>query len=255
MDIPRPLRSHNASTAIILGSGLGSLVDNIRIQYTVPYSDIDDVPAVTAPGHLGRLILGDINNYPIIAAQGRVHLYEGRSVSDVTGLVHMFHRAGVKKLIITNASGIVNEGFSPGCWMVIKDHLNLTGKTPFLGGPNFLDMSAIYSPTARVRLLQLAQANNMPLYEGVYAGLVGPQYETPAEVRMLRAMGADTVGMSTVLEAMQASVLGMEVIGFSCLTNWGAGINQEKLSHQDVVTAATAASAQLVHLLAAYFAS
>lgn len=254
IDIPRPLRSHNADTAIILGSGLGPLIDLMRIQYTVPYDQIEGLPQAAVPGHEGRLILGDINSFPVIAAQGRVHLYEGWSAKEVTALVTLLAEAGVKRIVLTNAAGIVNESFTPGNWMILDDHLNLTGTSVLLGQSNFHDMSAIYSQKAREEILKLAKTQGTTLHSGVYAGMVGPQYETPAEIRMLRHLGADAVGMSTVLEAMQAHVLGLEVIGFSCLTNWGAGMGDAKLNHEEVIDMAGKAGADLIRLLTAYLA-
>ena len=157
-----------------------------------------------------------------IFAQGRVHLYEGRSAKEVTSPVRILAPSGIKELILTNAAGSANKEFAPGSWMMISDHINLTGTTPLLGEPNFVDMTEVYSEQSRLRFQRAAKKIGMKLHEGVYAGLLGPQYETPAEVRMLRSLGADAIGMSTVLEAIQARALGLEVAGFSCLTNWAA---------------------------------
>ena len=155
---------------------------------------------------------------------GRVHLYEGWSTADVTAGVRLLSGAGIGSLILTNAAGTLNPAFPPGQWMMLADHLNLTGQSPLTGGPNFVDMSAVYAPRLRETFARAAAGQGMPLHEGVYAGLCGPQYETPAEIRMLRTLGADAVGMSTVLEAIQAHALGLKIAAFSCLTNWAAGI-------------------------------
>jgi purine-nucleoside phosphorylase len=157
---------------------------------------------------------------------------------------------GVRRLLLTNAAGTLNPQFAPGSWMMLNDHLNLTGTSPLLGGANFVDMSSVYTPELRTRFSSAAQAEGLTLHQGVYAGLLGPQYETPAEVRMLRVLGADAVGMSTVLEAIQARALGMEVAGFSCLTNWAAGLSEKALSHEEVLTVGKGASEQMLRILA-----
>jgi purine-nucleoside phosphorylase len=182
-------------------------------------------------------------------AQGRVHLYEGRTADEVTTAVRFMENIGVRKLLLTNAAGTLNPKFAPGSWMMLSDHLNLTGTSPLLGGPNLADMSAVYSPELRVRFATAASAEGLVLHEGVYAGLLGPQYETPAEVRMLGVLGADAVGMSTVLEAIQARALGMEVAGFSCLTNWAAGLNPKPLTHDEVLETGRAAAGQMLRIL------
>jgi purine-nucleoside phosphorylase len=181
--------------------------------------------------------------------QGRVHLYEGHSAKDVTSGVRWLAQQGVKRLMLTNAAGSLRSGFSPGEWMMLSDHLNLTGTSPLEGGENFIDMSEVYSAAWRERFRDAAKKIMMPLHEGVYAGLRGPQYETPAEIRMLQVMGADAVGMSTVLEAQQAKALGMEVAGFSCLTNWGAGLSGDGLDHADVLATGKGAADAMLRLL------
>ena len=200
-----------------------------------------------------EFVFGEIGKRPIIFAQGRVHLYEGHSAKEVTAIVRVLARAGIKELIVTNAAGTANKDFAPGSWMMIVDHINLTGTTPLLGEPNFIDMSDCYSPQMRARFRAAAKQVGMILNEGVYAGLLGPQYETPAEVRMLRSLGADAIGMSTVLEVIQARALGMEVAGFSCLTNWAAGLGTEKLSHAEVLETGKAAAKSFAQLLQATF--
>jgi purine-nucleoside phosphorylase len=182
-------------------------------------------------------------------AQGRVHLYEGRTADEVTAAVRFMENIGVRKLLLTNAAGTLNTKFEPGSWMMLSDHLNLTGTSPLLGGPNFADMSTVYSPKLRARFAGAASAEGLVLHEGVYAGLLGPQYETPAEVRMLRLLGADAVGMSTVLEAIQARALGLQIAGFSCLTNWAAGLGTTALSHDEVIETGRTAAAQMLRIL------
>jgi purine-nucleoside phosphorylase len=186
---------------------------------------------------------------PVIFAQGRVHLYEGHTARQVTGGIRVLAAAGIKRLILTNAAGVANENFSPGSWMMISDHLNLTGTTPLLGSPQFLDLTEAYSKKWRAEFNRAAKEENITLHEGVYAGLLGPQYETPAEVRMLRQLGADAIGMSTVLEAIQARAVGLEVAGFSCLTNWAAGIGSAPLNHEEVLETGRAAASAFSRLL------
>ena len=205
------------------------------------------------PGHAGRFVFGELGKHPAIFAQGRVHIYEGYSAREITAIVRVLARAGIKELIVTNAAGTANKDFAPGSWMMIADHINLTGTTPLLGEPNFIDMSDCYSPQMRARFRTAAKQVGMTLHEGVYAGLLGPQYETPAEVRMLRSLGADAIGMSTVLEVIQARALGMEIAGFSCLTNWAAGMGTENSSHAEVLETGKAAAAKLRAILEAAF--
>ena len=245
------LRAWNADLAIVLGSGLNVLVSDADAQENVTYSEFAELPKPSVPGHAGRFVLGKIGNTRIIFAQGRIHLYEGHTAKQVTAGVRSLAAAGVKRLILTNAAGVANENFSPGSWMMIRDHLNLTGTTPLLGSAQFLDLTEVYSKEWRAKFSEAARAKSLTLHEGVYAGLLGPQYETPAEVRMLRTLGADAIGMSTVLEAIQARALGMEVAAFSCLTNWAAGISGAPLSHEEVLETGKAAAAEFVRLLSA----
>lgn len=245
------LRSWNADTAIVLGSGLNSLVADADAGSTIAYSEFAELPRPTVAGHVGRFVRGQIGSSRVIFAQGRAHLYEGHSAAAVTAGIRLLASAGVRRIILTNAAGTVNPQFAPGTWMMIADHLNLTGTTPLLGRAEFVDMSAVYSPAWREVFRARGLEAQIHLHEGVYAGLLGPQYETPAEVRMLRTMGADAVGMSTVLEAIQANALGLEVAAFSCLTNWAAGIGSDALSHGEVLETGKNAAAQFVPLLQA----
>jgi purine-nucleoside phosphorylase len=247
------LREWRAETAIVLGSGLNTLVSGLTNDQIVPYTDFAEIPQPSVPGHIGQFILGQLGKARVIFAQGRVHLYEGHSAKEVTAGVRTLAATGLKQLILTNAAGSANKDFEPGSWMMIRDHINLTGTTPLLGEANFVDMTEIYSPKWRARFQRAAQSIDMTLHEGVYAGLLGPQYETPAEVRMLRSLGTDAIGMSTVLEAIQARALGLEVSGFSCLTNWAAGIGTEKLSHEEALETGKASASAFAQLLQAAF--
>jgi purine-nucleoside phosphorylase len=248
---PNRLREWSAETAIILGSGLNTLVGNLASDHIVAYSEFSEIPQPSVPGHAGQFSIGEIGRSRVIFAQGRVHLYEGRTAKDVTAGVRILAAAGITQLIVTNAAGSANKDFAPGSWMMISDHINLTGTTPLLGEPNFVDMTEAYSAQLRARFRKAARSAEMALHEGVYAGLLGPQYETPAEVRMLHSLGADAIGMSTVLEVIQARALGVEVAGFSCLTNWAAGIGTGKLSHEEVLQTGKDAAETFVQLLQA----
>jgi purine-nucleoside phosphorylase len=264
------LRNHHAETAVVLGSGLNSLAGDAKRDEAVLYANIPEIPAPTVPGHAGRFVLAQMNGTRLIFAQGRVHLYEGFSAHEVTSIVRVLAGAGIKQLILTNAAGALNPGFKPGDWMMITDHINLTGASPLVATsptpaslspsaagrgcdtrPTFLDMIDAYSPRLREKFRQAARKIGMTLHEGVYAGNIGPQYETPAEVRMLQKLGADAVGMSTVLETIEARALGCEVAGLSCITNLAAGISTEKLSHEEVLETGRKAAAQFAALLKA----
>jgi purine-nucleoside phosphorylase len=252
-DAIQRLRDHRAEIALILGSGLNSLV--VDPTNAVSYSEFSEIPKPTVPGHVGRFVLGEIEKTKIIFAQGRVHLYEGHSARDVTSIVRVLAEAGIKQLIVTNAAGALNPKIKPGDWMMITDHLNLTGTSPLLGSTDFLDLTEAYSARLREKFRNAAKKIDIILHEGVYAGSVGPQYETPAEVRMLQKLGADAVGMSTVLEVIQARALGLEVAGFSCLTNLAAGLSKESLSHEEVLTVGKKAATDFKKLLTETIAS
>ena len=240
----------NAELAIVLGSGLGVLAEHLQIEETLVFAEAG-LPVSHVAGHAGRFVMGTLAGKKIIAMQGRIHLYEGHDAKSVSSGIRWLHEHGVKRIILTNAAGTLRADFPPGNWMMLEDHLNLTGTSPLEGGANFIDMSEVYSRAWRNEFLAESKRLAMPLHQGVYAGLRGPQYETPAEIRMLRTMGADAVGMSTVLEAMQAKALGMEVLGFSCLTNWAAGISSDGLDHADVLATGKIAASAMVSLLTA----
>ncbi len=265
------LRKHRADLAIILGSGLGSIVPNPNDANTIPYSEFSQIPAPSVPGHSGRFVLGQIGRARLIFAQGRVHLYEGHTAGEVTAIVRVLAASGIKQLIVTNAAGTLNPEFKPGNWMMLSDHINLTGTSPLVGTPRlpatresaqradpteiqtpqFLDLTDAYSSRLRKQFAEAAQKIDMVLHQGIYAGLLGPQYETPAEVRMLQRLGADAVGMSTVLEVIAARSLGLEVAAFSCLTNFAAGISPAKLTHEEVLATGKKAAASFSRLLGA----
>ena len=245
---------------LVLGSGLGDLVTEIDEPTLIDFRDLPGWPPATAPGHAGRLVLGRIGGTPVVALQGRLHLYEGNDPGLVVQPVLLFKRLGADIVILTNAAGGVNPTYGPGTLMVISDHLNLTGRTPLLGpnadelGPRFPDLTDVWSPRLRQRLHGAAAAEGSSFEEGIYVGLVGPAYETPAEVRMLRALGADAVGMSTVLEAIAARWIGLEVCGVSLVTNAGAGYSGQPLTHEEVLEAAAAAGPGLARVLRRFIA-
>jgi len=247
--LPEALEAFGAQVAIVLGSGLNSFADALEIEATIPYDAIPGLPASKVPGHTGAFALARVGGHPLLLCRGRVHLYEGWSAHEVTTGVRLLHRLGVHRLILTNAAGTLHPGFPPGQWMMLNDHLNLTGASPLSGGPNFIDLTEAYSPRLREIFRHAAAEAGLPLHEGVYASLPGPQYETPAEIRMLRTLGADAVGMSTVLETIQARALGVEVAAFSCLTNWAAGITGESLSHEEVTDTGRGAAGALIEIL------
>jgi len=251
MKIPDEIKNSGAETAIVLGSGLGPFAESLEHDFSIGYGAIEGLPASGVPGHAGRFIVARLAGKPILVAQGRVHLYEGWSAHEVVRHVQLMHAAGIKKLLLTNAAGTVNKSFEPGTWMMISDHINLTGHSPLRGGPNFIDMTNVYSPRIREIFRRSAKALGVNLHEGVYVALQGPQFETPAEIRMAQTIGADAVGMSTVFEAIQARALGLRVAAFSCLTNWAAGVTGQTLSHDEVMETGRRAAAVLGGLLEA----
>jgi len=231
---------------IVLGSGLGVLAEEVEIINEVGFKEAG-LAVSTVPGHAGKFLFGKLGGTDVCLMKGRVHLYEGHGAEAVTAGVRWMAEHGVSSLVLTNAAGSVNRDFTPGEWMMLSDHLNLTGTSP-LSGASFIDMSVAYDAAWRADFKKVATSQGMKLNEGVYAGLRGPQYETPAEIRMLRTVGADAVGMSTVLEAIQARALGLRVVGFSCLTNWAAGM-QENLNHEEVLETGKSAARVMARLL------
>lgn len=238
---------NNELTGIVLGSGLGPLADAVVCEREVPFAEAG-LPVSTVPGHAGKFVFGSLHGAPVVLMKGRVHLYEGHSAREVTAGVRWMAAQGISRLVLTNAAGTLNPEYSPGSWMLLADHLNLTATSP-LQGAEFIDLSAAYDPAWRAEFQAAALAQGIALPQGVYAGLRGPHYETPAEIRMLRTLGADAVGMSTVLETIQARALGLRVVGMSCLTNWAAGITAAPLDHQEVLATGRQAAAAMIRLL------
>jgi purine-nucleoside phosphorylase len=236
---------------VVLGSGLGGLADELRDRVSIPFSELPGWPSASAPGHVGKLLLGRLDGVPVVMLQGRLHLFEGHDAGLVVQPVLLMGRLGARVVVLTNAAGGVNPAFGPGTLMVITDHLNLTGRTPLLGpnadalGARFPDLTDVWTPSLQHRLQTAARAEGVDLASGVYAGLLGPSYETPAEVRMLRTLGADAVGMSTVLEAIAAHWAGLQVCGVSLVTNPGAGYTGVPLSHDEVLAAGAEAGPRL----------
>lgn len=238
---------------LVLGSGLDPVLEAVTIQQRWSYADLPDIPPGGVPGHAGELVAGELFGQPVLIARGRRHLYEGIDGPGVAALVRELHRRGVRQLVLTNAAGSLRADWRVGDWMVLDDQLNLTGTSPLVG-PDFVDCSQLYSAALRQDFQSAAASAHLPLRHGVYAGLRGPQYETPAEIRMLRTLGADAVGMSTVLEAIQARALGLEVLGLSCLTNLAAGLAPD-LSHAEVLQVGRQASADLLRVLTTWLKS
>jgi purine-nucleoside phosphorylase len=240
---------------IVLGSGLGGLADDVEDPVAIPFEDLPGWPAATAPGHVGRLILGRLAGRPVIMLQGRFHLYEGNAPGLVIQPVLLFKRLGARAVVLTNAAGGLDPSFGPGTLMVIADHINLTGMNPLIGqnaaaiGERFPDLTNAWSPSLRAQLRVAGRAEGVDLAEGVYVGLVGPNYETPAEVRMLAQLGGHAVGMSTVMEAIAARWAGLEVCGVSLVTNAGAGYSGEPLTHEEVLAAGAEAGPRLARVI------
>ncbi|MBI2374997.1 MAG: purine-nucleoside phosphorylase [Deltaproteobacteria bacterium] len=239
---------------LVLGSGLGALADALELETELAYGEIG-FPVSTVVGHAGRLCLGRLDGVPVAVMRGRIHLYEGHPVADVVLPVRVLVGLGAKSLVITNAAGGIDPSFLVGDLMLIRDHLNLTGTNALVGpndeslGPRFPDMSFAYDPKAIAMAKQVASERGITVREGVYAGLLGPSYETPAEIRMLRALGADAVGMSTVLEVIAARHMGARVVGISCISNKAAGLSSELLTHAEVQATADAIQGSLLSLV------
>ena len=240
---------------IVLGSGLGDLVDLIDPAVSVPYGELPHWPVAQVEGHAGRAVAGMLRGRPVIALAGRSHFYEGVGVAAVTFAVRVLAILGVRVLVLTNAAGGINTAFSPGSLMIIDDHINLMGINPLAGphdarfGARFPDMSQVYSGRLRTLATQAAATAGIPLLHGIYAAVSGPSYETPAEIRYLRTMGADAVGMSTVPEAIVARQMGIEVLGLSCVSNLAAGILPQPLDHAEVLETTRRARASFSTLL------
>jgi len=225
---------------IILGSGLGIYADQIENKVIIPYQDIPHFKKTSVEGHDGRLILGTVQGVEVVALQGRIHAYEGYPMEEIVFPVRTLAMLGIEILFLTNASGGINDNFHPGDLVAITDHINLTGRNPLVGpnipelGPRFPDMTEAYDSELREVMRKVAKNHHVDLKDGVYCSVLGPTYETPAEIRMIKTIGGDMVGMSTVPEVIAANHLGVKVAGVACITNYAAGIKKEKLSHADV---------------------
>ena len=241
--------------ALILGSGLGSLADTFEEPVAIPYAEIPHFPLSTVEGHKGQLVFGQFGGKRAVAMQGRFHFYEGWELEQVTFPVRVFSKLGCGVLVVTNSSGGINVDWSAGDLMLIRDHINLTGVNPLRGenearfGVRFPDMSDAYDLTYRRQIMRLARELGIELRTGIYAGVQGPSYETPAEVTMLRRLGGDAVGMSTVPEVIVANHCGMRVIGISCITNMAAGVSDHRLTHEEVTETAAATRERFSTLL------
>jgi len=243
------------TVGLVLGSGLGAFARTLDEPVVIPYRDIPHFPVSTAVGHAGELVIGTLAGVPVAVMSGRVHYYEGYSMPQVVFPVRVLGRFGVKTAILTNAAGSVNVDFKPGELMVIDDHINYMGDHPLIGandeelGPRFYDMSEAYDPQLREIAERACEQAGVPVRHGVYIAFTGPSYETPAEIRMARTLGADAVGMSTVPEVLAARHMGIRVVGISCITNMGAGVLKQKLDHREVLQVGERVKAGLMDVL------
>lgn len=242
-------------TAIVLGSGLSSFADCLTESTVIRYEDISGFPRATAIGHRGELVLGHLGKTPVAVMSGRFHLYEGYTAREVAAGVRLLRGLGVKHIVLTNAAGGINPAYNEGALVLLSDHINLQGANPLVGandetlGPRFPDMTEAYSVRLRESAIKAARELGVPVFEGVYAAVLGPSYETPAEIRYLKTIGADLVGMSTVCESIAANHLGMEVLGISCVTNLAAGLSTHKLNHEEVLAIGKRVSGRFIKLL------
>ncbi len=253
----RAQHSQSPVIGLILGSGLGSYADTFTCRTEIPFRDLPNFPHSTVIGHPGKMVLGEAEGVAAVALQGRVHFYEGYSMEEVVFPARVLAALGIRFLVVTNAAGAVNADFRPGDLMLITDHINLMGTNPLIGknidefGVRFPDMSEAYDGELRETVGQVATEKGIRLKRGVYVGLSGPSYETPAEIRMCRVLGADAVGMSTVPEVIVANQMGVRVLGISCITNMAAGILPRKLTHQEVMDTTGRVKEQFISLLRA----
>ena len=244
-----------ASVGIVLGSGLGAFAEDLDQSVSIRYDEIPGFANSTVEGHAGRLVIGSAEGVPVAAMQGRFHFYEGYSLEEVTFPIRVLKLLGVRTLILTNAAGSLNTEFSPGSLMVISDHINLMGVNPLIGpnderfGPRFPDLTSTYDPVLQNIVIEEAEAIEIDMRRGVYAALSGPSYETPAEIHMVRTLGADAVGMSTVPEAIVARHMDMQVIGISCITNLAAGVSNRPVDHSQVIATGEGVRLQFTELI------
>ncbi len=248
-------QSRSARVAVVLGSGLGGVADAVQAGVEIPYSEIPHFVGSTVEGHDGKLIIGSCGGVDVVLMKGRFHFYEGYSMDEVTLPVRVFNLMGIRSLVLTNAAGGTASHLSPGSLMAITDHINLMGENPLRGpnddrfGPRFQDMTSVYAPAYIEAAHEVAREIGVVLSEGVYMALRGPTYETPAEIRMMRKMGADAVGMSTVPEATVAHHCGMKVLAISCITNVAAGLTSAEINHSEVMEVGKRAGRQLAELI------
>lgn len=241
--------------AITLGSGLGNFANNVEVVATLPYSEIEGFPVSTVPGHKGQFIFGYLDGVKVVLMQGRVHYYEGYSISDVVLPTRLMKMMGAKALFLTNASGGINPSFHAGAFMMITDHISIWAPNPLVGpnieelGTRFPDMSHVYDLDLQDAIRKAAKDNNIELFEGIYAQLTGPSFESPAEINLLHKLDVDAVGMSTVVEAIAANHMGMKICGISCVSNLAAGMSPNPLTHAEVQEAADKAAPQFTMLV------
>jgi len=234
--------------ALVLGSGLGNYADTMEVKAEIPYSEIENFPVSTVPGHEGKFIFGYVKNVPVVCMKGRVHFYEGYPISDVVLPTRLMKMMGAQILFLTNASGGINPSYTAGDFMLICDHISCFAPNPLIGanidelGVRFPDMSHVYDLKLQSLIRKAASDNNITLKEGIYVQLTGPSFEAPAEIRMLHQLGADAVGMSTVVEAIAANHMGMKICGISCVCNLAAGMNEQPLTHEEVQEASRKAA-------------
>ncbi len=234
--------------ALVLGSGLGNYADTMDVKGEISYSEIEDFPVSTVPGHEGKFIFGYVKSVPVVCMKGRVHYYEGYPITDVVLPARLMKLMGAEILFLTNASGGINPAFSAGSFMLIKDHISIFAPNPLVGanidelGCRFPDMSKVYDPALSQIIKEKAAECEIPLNEGIYVQLTGPSFESPAEIKMLRSLGADAVGMSTVVEAIAANHMGMRICGISCVANLAAGMTNQPLTHEEVQEASNKAA-------------
>lgn len=251
----RAAGAEEARVGLVLGSGLGAFADDLEDAMAIPYEEIPGFARSTVEGHAGRLVLGNVGGTPVVILQGRFHFYEGYALDEVTFPIRVMGLLGIKALVLTNAAGGLNNAFTQGALMLISDHLNLMGTNPLLGpndsrfGARFPDMSEVYDREFQEATIAEARAMKIELKRGIYAALTGPSYETPAEIRMLRALGADAVGMSTVPEAIVARHMGVKVLGISCITNMAAGVLDRPIDHAEVMETGEAVRVIFTELL------
>ena len=252
------LQGRQPEIAIILGSGLGSLGDEISAPITIPYTEIDGFPHSTVAGHKGCLISGELSGKQVLCMQGRIHLYEGHSPQSIATIIRSFAKLGIKQLIVTNAAGSLHKDMPAGSLMLIKDHINLNLPNPLVGpnnekyGPRFPAMNGAYTESLRRKCKEVAAKNNINLAEGIYLMVLGPNFETAAEVKAFAQWGADAVGMSTVPEVIAAAHCGMDVLGVSVITNYAAGLMSNTPSHRETLAEADKAAAKMTRLISEF---